>query len=198
MIDLLYKVLLEIRSLNIRFATRVLHISFENYLDCLCFVLEVVFFSSLIILILGRRNNLSMERRVYLWLSCCYVSIVLSYTIVMREPMNDYRANPEIFWSYTLALKGNRIYIREIFLNMCMLVPMGILLPAFFNRLKYLCVISVLFPAFIEIVQLLSKRGLFETDDIISNLIGFWIGWGIRLFGVKIKSVIVHHFQEKS
>ena len=42
----------------------------------------------------------------------------------------------------------------------------------------------------IELIQLLTRRGLFEFDDIIHNIVGAMIGFGIWVTAKKVKQKI--------
>ena len=52
------------------------------------------------------------------------------------------------------------------------------------------------FALFIEVVQLITGRGVFETDDIINNTIGAMIGYG--LFSVVKTDICGSLFKEES
>ena len=74
------------------------------------------------------------------------------------------------------------IAIANLVGNFLLFMPMGVYLPFFLKKIRTLLdyvlyMIPVLF--FVEIVQLLTKRGSFDIDDLILNLsgaiIGFWI-----------------------
>ena len=62
---------------------------------------------------------------------------------------------------------------RNIILNICMFIPLGFLLP-FLDKFKiwwknYL--VGLATTLIIELLQLVTHRGIFEIDDIINN---FW------------------------
>ena len=69
---------------------------------------------------------------------------------------------------------------RSIILNVAITVPLGYLLPAVlrFVKHKFLwTIVTVLVLSLItELVQLISRTGLAETDDVINNVIGTVIG----------------------
>lgn len=95
----------------------------------------------------------------------------------------EYRANFKPFSSYKEAWYNfSAQEWRNLILNICMFVPFGFLLPICFGKIKrawkiYLCGFG--FALFIEVVQLITGRGVFETDDIINNTIGAMIGYGL-------------------
>jgi glycopeptide antibiotics resistance protein len=71
-----------------------------------------------------------------------------------------------------------------------MLLPMGILMPIFLkeNRGKQafgrVVLMGFLLSLTIEILQLVTKRGMFEFDDLFHNTlgvaIGCWIWWKVK------------------
>ena len=85
-----------------------------------------------------------------------------------------------LFWSWQEVLRnGNRTLLEENLLNLCLLFPLGFLLPLFASKgiawwkgLLLGCMLS----AGIELSQLLFARGLFEWDDIVHNGLGYMAG----------------------
>ena len=68
---------------------------------------------------------------------------------------------------------------EEIFLNVLLLMPMGVLLYAAFGRRFGMIRITAAGFAVsfcIEFLQLVLKRGLFEWDDMIHNTLGVYLG----------------------
>lgn len=76
-------------------------------------------------------------------------------------------------------------YFREAaainILNVVMFVPVGFLLGCGFPGMTWrrvLCV-AVVLSVGIEVLQLLLRRGLCETDDVLHNVVGALMGYGI-------------------
>ena len=66
-----------------------------------------------------------------------------------------------------------------------MLVPFGFLLPLFSDRFKkfyWTLSLGFLFTFGIEATQYITKRGIFEVDDIMNNWIGAIIGYSLVMF----------------
>ncbi len=82
-------------------------------------------------------------------------------------------------WSYERIFAGSKEMLREVILNILMLVPAGALLPAIFNK-KQPWYIGLLLgftaSASIELLQLATCTGLFEFDDIFHNSLGCMLG----------------------
>lgn len=140
-----------------------------------------------------------MVRRRY-FLLAVYIILVLYLTVFSRGIS---LSNPEytLFWSYQRWLEGDAKLGREILLNIAMFIPFGFIISAIsYERIgisaeKYdkkkqklqICIItalSILFSLLIETLQLVLMRGLFEFDDVFSNILGGIIGFGLfRMFG---------------
>lgn len=115
----------------------------------------------------------------------CYIVIVIGATIFMRS--EDYgHANLNLFSSYIEAWNNySKSYWRNIILNILMFMPLGFLLPIFNDKLKnpFLTLgIGFLFTLGIETTQYITKRGIFELDDIMNNWIGALLGYTLIMF----------------
>lgn len=118
-----------------------------------------------------------------------YIVVVLGATLGHRASAYG-NINLHLFSSYKNAY--NSFSIREwrnIILNILMFVPLGFMIPLLFKKCKRWYITYLIgFGAtlFIEILQLISKRGIFELDDIINNTLGCIIGYGIVIFFISI------------
>ncbi len=101
-----------------------------------------------------------------------------------RSPMNEAHFQIIPFWSYREAFENGGIVrlgvARSIFLNVLITIPLGYILPAvyrFLNHRYRLTILTILVLSLLtELIQLFSKTGLCETDDLINNTIGGLIG----------------------
>ncbi|MBP5279088.1 MAG: VanZ family protein [Erysipelotrichaceae bacterium] len=71
--------------------------------------------------------------------------------------------------------------LSQVYLNVVMFIPLGYLLPYVFDFYRTHIRTKVVFTSFlltmiIENLQLITKRGFYDTDDIISNTLGGFIG----------------------
>ena len=98
-----------------------------------------------------------------------------------------------LFWSYKAIAEGTKELATEVFWNVVLFIPIGILFMLLLTC-KHKCVIIViigfLLTSVIELIQLIFHRGLFEFDDIFHNTLGTVIGIGIYLLMVKILTVL--------
>lgn len=123
-------------------------------------------------------------KSVALALAVSYVFLVLSITVFSRGHTDfDLNIIPP-FWAYKTILAGDiraHELIAEIIMNVLMLAPLGFLAP--FITEKHPILIGVGCSVVIELIQLVTKKGYFEIDDIIHNTIGILIGFAIyKLF----------------
>lgn len=110
-----------------------------------------------------------------------YITFVLTLTIVNRTPWRWSRSRMELFWTINAILEGRSYLISEIIWNIVLFVPIGVLASAILHRRPWWSLLfCTMLSGGIEVVQLLTHRGLFEFDDIIYN--GFGAVIGLLLF----------------
>ncbi len=89
----------------------------------------------------------------------------------------------------TSGMMNNSIIVRNLLGNLLPFLPMGILLPVIFEKMKrfgwflltQFCVITVF-----EVIQLLTTTGSFDVDDILLNLVGAVFGWLLWLTSHRV------------
>lgn len=122
-----------------------------------------------------------------------YIAGYLNETLLFRPVMRYRTAEWELLWSYRKALalpdgwrsflNGTVVIADEhllecILLNILLFVPMGYLLPFVFERIRpwQVLLIALLMSAATEVIQLVTKIGWFEFDDMLNNMLGCLIG----------------------
>lgn len=114
-----------------------------------------------------------------------YLFLTISATIIFREVSETYRYSLYPFWNYTDLYNE---MLAQIILNVVMFIPIGFLIGVAkenMNTLKILrigCLLSLT----IEIIQLISRRGVFNIDDIIHNTLGCFIGFSCFVLCYKL------------
>ena len=105
-----------------------------------------------------------------------YVFFVLCSTVLFRDKTEGRHYFLLPFWSYA-ALYNRRI--AEIVLNVLMFIPIGFFSGGAIRNASVLKVtgIGCLLSLIIEILQLLTRSGVFNIDDIIHNTLGCIIGY---------------------
>ena len=62
--------------------------------------------------------------------------------------------------------------LAQVLLNILLLSPIGLLMPVFVKRKRLVILFGFCFSLLIEVLQLVLRRGFFETDDLIHNTLG--------------------------
>lgn len=109
-----------------------------------------------------------------------YMAMVAGVTLLNRESMAYHQWNFQLFWSHEAVRRGSVSSLLQIISNIVMFMPWGFLVPYIWKKMRSFSAVlsaSLGFTLAIESVQLLTKRGLFELDDIIHNTIGGLLGY---------------------
>lgn len=134
-------------------------------------------------------KKLKMSKVALLSILFIYIVIVLGATIGDRVSTDSKSLSMHLFSSYKDAWNNfSPGAWRNIILNILMFVPLGILLPLIFkNCRKYWItyLLGLFFTLIIEVIQLISGRGIFEVDDIFNNTLGCIIGYGIVMIFIS-------------
>ena len=133
------------------------------------FYLASILIAASIILAKGRRRQ---------GLLAGYMFLVLSLTVLSRSTQNT-AVHLVPFWSYS-----RWGLTRQNKANILMFIPIGAL------GGKYGLCLAAGFSLAIELVQLITRRGKFDVDDIIGNVLGAAIGWcavrGMKLLITRV------------
>ncbi len=113
-----------------------------------------------------------------------YVGTIIYLTLLNRSE-GGHGINLHLFWTYRYA-KGNDYLKRQIIFNIGLFVPLGTIISQLAPQWKNMRIL-LLSSVAIELMQLISGRGLFELDDVFNNTIGGLIGFAIGMFFVKLK-----------
>lgn len=135
-----------------------------------------------------------------------FILYLFALVFILFLDSRGYRWSEVSFWEY-IKWSSNFIPFRTINLyihsiahgtlniniplknlggNLILFLPMGIYLPLFIKRINkiriYVITMTVLL-LFIEVTQVVSRRGSFDIDDLILNMLGAVIGfaiWNVR------------------
>ena len=150
-------------------------------------VLSVVLYRS------GKYNKSQLTAAIIL---SAYVVVLLYLTIFGRYSHPEYTYQIHIYKSYKHLLEQfDWQGIRQIIINIAMMIPVGFLLPVLMkNKHKYLLTLTFAFVLilFIESMQLVMQCGTFEVDDVVNNLLGTLIGLLLH------KTIIAIYHKSKS
>jgi glycopeptide antibiotics resistance protein len=134
---------------------------------------------------LGGQKKLPVRRILWWCVFLCYCFVVLSATIFMRFPDEASSRVYSLFYSYREAwITGSASSWRNIILNFFMFLPFGFLLPLGWEKMQQgwrIFLAGFGFSLMIECLQLVTRRGMFEPDDLLGNTVGALIGYGCFL-----------------
>ena len=111
------------------------------------------------------------------------LTFIVRETMVLRTPENrGVVLNPLREFEAMLVHPNHKFWFMQIFLNVLLFVPFGVLLPCVarpFRNPVATVFAGFLFSSFIEIMQYITGRGLTEVDDVITNTMGAAAGFFI-------------------
>lgn len=114
-----------------------------------------------------------------------YVFQLFCSTAIFRSVGETRQYNFQPFWSYKAIQEGREDLLAENIMNVVVFVPVGLLFGIAFKQMTWWkalligCSISVT----IESLQFFFLRGFSEVDDVIHNMVGCLIGFGVYAIG---------------
>lgn len=111
-----------------------------------------------------------------------YVFMTYCSTVFFRPRTDNTRYDLTLFWSYKEYYSGdNPELLPEIIMNIAGFIPLGFLMGAAFQKMRWWQVILVgfLISLSIESIQYFFKLGIAEFDDVFNNTLGVTIGAGL-------------------
>lgn len=114
-----------------------------------------------------------------------YFSVMLIITFLSRESGTGQGMDLELFSTWGINERNNA-YVVE---NVLLFIPYGFLSPCAFRSLRRVCrcgAFGFLTSLGIELLQLVTQRGYFQIDDILTNGLGTIIGYLFFRFIVTI------------
>lgn len=133
------------------------------------------------------------RRPVTVYVLTAYVVLVLLSTVVLRRDSRLHYGSDNLilmpFWSYSAWITGKSPgLLYEDLANILMTVPVGFCVTdlAGEKKLCWVLISALLLELVIEGSQLVFHRGLCETDDVLSGLLGALLGYGLYLLAVAI------------
>ena len=152
-------------------------------------IIGVSLFVCILILLLFRvKTSYSIfVRQASFCLLMGYFFLVLCTTIFYREETFEKRYYLQPLWSYFHLY--NKL-LAQVIMNVLLFIPIGLFVGGALKK-KYLwnaIGIGFVLSFFIELTQLITTRGVFNVDDIIHNVLGCVLGYGIfRLCNTILK-----------
>jgi glycopeptide antibiotics resistance protein len=130
-------------------------------------------------------NRIKPGKVIVIFIFYLYLFMIISITLLSREPGSRIRVSLMPFSTFTHNIYGNAFVVENILL----FTPLGFILPLLsksFQSIRTCVAAGGAFSILIEIVQLITQRGYFQTDDIIMNVIGTLLGFGILKLTIKL------------
>lgn len=103
-----------------------------------------------------------------------YFIMLFIVTLLEREPGS--RTNVSLILFETIGNARNNTFVIE---NIFLFIPFGVLVSWTWNcmRKPLKCTLAgFCFSVMIEMIQLMTGRGYFQVDDMVTNTLGAWIG----------------------
>lgn len=150
------------------------------YILCATIIIAAL---STFLLVKSRRKALALLP----WLVAC-LYLMLYITVFSRSSGMDYSYQLQPFWSYYQIKDGYVETFYENIFNVLFFVPYGILLSIQFWNLSLakITAIGSMTSVVIELLQLITHTGCCETDDVIHNTLGVFIGATIAKVGASL------------
>ena len=125
-----------------------------------------------------QKNGGGHLKNTLVLLLCLYLFLTLCGTVIFRETSASTRYILLPFWCYTSLY--NRL-LNEIILNILFFIPIGFLATGAITKpnLLKVCGMGCGWSITIELLQLITRRGVCNINDVIHNTIGCIIGYGI-------------------
>jgi glycopeptide antibiotics resistance protein len=156
------------------------------------------------VLIILNKEKWSVREKISRLMIWSYLYLIFLFTFLARSRTEGFSYNLLPFWSYFYIWQTNDDYIvMEVVINCLMFLPVGILVPwTYANYLhedqrkerNMVILFGLILSVSVECLQLLTKTGFFEWDDIIHNLIGLIWGYGLYLWLKGKKFSEVHRY----
>ncbi len=105
-----------------------------------------------------------------------YVVILLVITFFSRESGSGRGMDLEIFSTWGINDRNNA-YVVE---NVLLFIPYGMVSPWYLKKIRSFMActaLGLISSLGIELLQLLTQRGVFQIDDILTNMLGSMIGY---------------------
>ena len=100
-----------------------------------------------------------LTKKISVGLLVGYVLIILGETILFRSVSYGEHFRPQLFWSYAAWEKQK----EQIIANILLFIPFGLIVGRLWKWKGIIAGIGISLT--VELIQLLSARGLFEFDD---------------------------------
>ncbi len=128
-----------------------------------------------------RGRSFDWLRAAAILILCGWFVLTVYVTLLRGENMSSYY-NFQLFLAWQEA--WNRFTLQvwlNVLLNIALFIPLGVLPLVFRYAEKWYLMLATGFltSLAIESIQLVTRRGMFDVDDLFTNTVGAMLGWGI-------------------
>lgn len=131
-----------------------------------------------LLFLLVKKENRHTSSMIASAIFAMYAVVLLYLTLLSRESGSRDAVNLTIFGTWGASPQAQAFVIE----NLMLFVPIGILLPCLWKKLRIggWCILAgFAISLFIEVTQLITGRGYFQVDDLLTNTLGAAVGYGI-------------------
>lgn len=142
------------------------------------------------------------KKKGHAWIWVCFLAYLfaLSYVLFFAEAFGrtgkseEYRYNLTLFQEIRrylkMALNHNwNLFVINVVGNIAVFIPFGIFMPLLFPKCKNViltALFSLEFSIVIEVIQIVSRVGSFDVDDLLLNTLGGVCGFIIFVIGASL------------
>lgn len=122
-------------------------------------------------------------RKTGLLLLVEYLGLIYCSTIVFRRTIENLPVKIIPFERYAKVINGTRDHVEpELLMNVLVFIPVGLLLATTFKDIKWrqTLLVGLGLSLSIEVLQFCFSKGTVEIDDVIHNVAGCMIGYGLN------------------
>jgi len=144
------------------------------------------------------------KRKLLKWVCFLAYLLFLGYLLFYssgfdRVEHEEYRYNitmfQEIMRYYNLGMRtGNwTLFVMNVIGNIVVFMPIGMFLPSLFSRCRnifFTTILTLEISLCVELVQLLTKVGSFDVDDLLLNTIGGICGYIVYMVYLITRKVL--------
>lgn len=137
-------------------------------------------------------NSFKKRKFRYVFYYFVYLYIIFSRTVIQRQ--SNYEPLSDVFGGWTIFQHKYTGLDYQVIGNVIMFIPLTLLLAAVLKQYNFITKKSLLiclgssfaYSLFIELCQLITKRGTFQISDLVWNTLGGLIGFVIYILINKI------------
>lgn len=124
-------------------------------------------------------------RKISALLLIVYIVLIYCSTVIFRRTIENLPVKLIPFEKYVKVLNGTSEHIEpELLMNVLVFIPVGLLIATAFKVIKWWKALfaGIILSLSVEALQFCFSKGTVEIDDVIHNVAGCMIGYGLYSF----------------